>query len=623
MSRPMKLGVYDARSFRVDLDESDTRAFYLRRQIRRFPEQRHRADGYWVVPATEPNIVHFRTEFAPELVEVDDDAQVFLEYWERTIELAQAREKRRWKYLFDDPELSVSTFQYPSRCHVRVRDASTGKRDFFPVRKPYHHQAVALDALHNQEFFALFMEMGTGKTKVVCDEIAECIQGRKHYNVLVVCPKTIIGTWRNELAKWLPVELSRHIIRLRTGNNGMEQLIHLIRSDARLRIVLTNYERVGSMLEGLKALEFDLMVCDESTKIKSPSASRSKAAREVGETAHRRIILSGNPVTNGVFDLYSQFEFLQQGVLGYSTYNAFRNRYDSVRKRSDWAGEGGRWGREKLDELKRRVARHSFIVTKDQCLDLPEKVYSVRHVPMGKRQRELYDQMAGWYMAEMQAAVDASDGVVEARAFIAMILRLSQITQGFVKDTQTHGKIVPIPDGDGKLQALMEILEDEVPANQKVVVWARFHYDVDAISAALDKANIPYLTLTGKTPDRERETIEVDFNEGPARVLIGEPGTGGMGLTLIGTEGRPCCTQVFYSNDYSYDKRAQAEDRSHRIGQRNNVTYIDLVCPGSIDEHIAAKLQMKRDISDEVKSMESVRAVLLGNRENLQENGNG
>jgi SNF2 family DNA or RNA helicase len=164
----------------------------------------------------------------------------------------------------------------------------------------------------------------------------------------------------------------------------------------------------------------------------------------------------------------------------------------------------------------------------------------------------------------------------------------------------------------------MEILE-EVGPEQKVLVWVSFQQDIDTISEALTTAGISHMALSGRTPGKERDTVEERFNETDVRVMIGEAGTGGLGLTLLGSAEMPCSTVVYYSNDYSLTKRLQSEDRCHRIGQTHNVTYIDLVCAKSIDQHIAARLQSKKELSEDMQNMKTIRAALLG----LPENGNG
>jgi SNF2 family DNA or RNA helicase len=592
--------MYDDKSFRVDADALDWRDSS---RIRRMPEVKWHADGFFTFPSTEPNLDHLRISFKPEEFSFDEEAQLLFDYTTKTIQLAAVKERRRWQYIFNDVVPTVN-FKYHT--------------------KPYQHQLVGHDAIHGQEFFGLFMEMGTGKTKVVIDEIISCINGAKSYKVLIVAPRSVVRTWEKEFIKhtgatkngehahnnrgmWKTAAgLDFWMCRLGGSEWGMNELIEGMRSDAKLKVFLVNYERLGLIKDGLKAIGIDLMVCDESTRIKSPSARRTKNVIEVGRSAERRVVLTGTPITNSLFDLFSQFEFLQPASLGYTSFHAFQQRFAQMAKMKQWDKVVGY---KHLDDLKRTLARHSFIVTKDQCLDLPPKSYETISVEMGDKQRAMYEEMVEWFMASLEE--EASDnGRIEARSFLAKLLRLSQITQGFAKTVD--GGTTPIPDGQGKLTELIDIIED-LPEDRKILVWARFHYDIDAITSALDKLGIKHVELTGRQSDAQREHAVEAFNgNNNVRVLIGEPGTGGLGLTLLGHPEKPCHTVVYYSNDYSLEKRLQSEDRCHRIGQAHPVTYIDIVCEDSIDQHIAAKLQAKRDLCDEVKDMSSIRALLLG-----------
>lgn len=589
MPAPIRIAVHDDKHFQVTVDPTAPSSWRLSAVVRRFPEQRWHADGYFTVPATEVNIDYLKAHFRADEYELDADAQVFYDYVTKTIALAQIKEKRRWKYLFNDEVPQNLPFKFQTT--------------------PYKHQLVALDALHGQEFFALFMEMGTGKTKVIIDELYACAKEHPGYRVLILAPRTVLRTWEKEFDKHLRPDCTRFVKRIRnTGvgkEGGIQVMLDGMQSKADLVVFLCNYEKTGPLLDAFTTIGLDIVVADESTRIKGYRANRSANARAIAAIAKRRVILTGTPITNGVFDLFSQFEFLNPGSLGYSTRNAFREAHSHVQKIHNWEQATGY---KALDDLKKRVARHAFLVTKDQCLDLPAKSYDTREVDMGPHQREYYDQMVEWFMAEMTDEV-GNKGTVEARSFLSKLLRLSQITQGFCRTPD--GTTIPIDDGNGKLDELMDIIDD-LPLDRKIIVWARFHYDIEAISKALEERQIEYRAIYGGVSQDNRDKAVDDFNAtNNVRVLVGEPGTGGLGLTLLGSPEMPCHTAVYYSNDYSLEKRLQSEDRCHRIGQKHPVTYIDIVCEDSIDQHIAQKLQDKRNLCDEVKDMDSIKEFLL------------
>lgn len=620
------ISVYDDKRLRADVDADDTQAYWHGSRLRNLPESKWHAQGFWTFPLTEPNVDALR-QIPSDSIEYDESARTYLEYATLTVQLAKSREKRRWKYLFDDPSLhcAVQTVPGDGVCHTIVEDGGE-TRTYNVAKESFRHQAVGLDAIHGQEFFALYMEMGTGKTKVIIDEMA-LMAREKPVTVLVVCPKTILGTWERELVKWLPESIDVHTDRLRTGDDGMERLIRWVRTKAQLKVLFANYDRIVAMKDALIALKFNAIICDESSRLKNPAAKRTKAAIEIGPSADRRFILSGSPVVGSVLDFWGQFEFLSPGSLGYSTNHSFKNHYSNLNAVRAWEGEvkNGQFRGavlQNIDELKRRVARHAFIVKKEQCLDLPDKLFQTITVPMGHQQREVYDQMVTLFMAELEMESGAN-GVVEARSTLAKLMRLAQITQGFIRNTgpDSDGAYMDIPDGDNKLKEILRFLKEDFDLTQKIIVWARFKRDIEHLSDAMQAAGITFMTLTGATPQCERDTLEHDFNEGPVTVLLAEPGTGGMGLTLIGNKEHPMRTMIYYSNDYSLEKRIQSEDRGHRIGQMHNLLIIDIACEGSIDEHITEKLQNKRDLSESLKDMSSIRELLMGNRSDLSMNG--
>lgn len=553
-------------------------------RIRGFPERRFfKEHKLWRIPTTIPNIAYLLSHFDEDEYEVDPEARVVLEYSSLSEQRHEKKQTHRWNYIFEG---TVPEVDY---------DES--------LTKPYKHQTVALDALHNTEFFGLLMEMGTGKTKVVVDECfwqAKTRMGDPPFKVLVVCPKTIQGVWLREFDKHRNPNVSYFIEKVFTQHRGMQTLIDGAKAQVPLKVFVISYDSVKAMLQPLSMYNFDLCVLDESTRIKNPKAQRTKALLSLRDSCKRRVILTGAPVVNNVLDLWAQFEFLQPACLGYEDYNRFRDRYAHFTR-----SEGGYvkvHGAKKLNELKERMAKYSFIVTKDQCLDLPPKDYATREVEMSPDQRLVYEQMVEQAVAELEGAQ------LVARFVIVQLLRLSQICSGFMN---TEQGLRPIPGADTKLKELDSIF-DEIGWHSKLLIWARFQYDIERIEAHLRKKGLKVATLYGKTKDADRDTIEERFNSDGLQVIVGEPGTGGLGLTLIGTKENRCHTVVYYSNDYALEKRIQSEDRSHRIGQDLPVTYVDICCENSIDERIVRILQGKKDLSNYVKDMTSIRELLLG-----------
>lgn len=539
--------------------------------VRKFPERRWKKDwGVWQVPVTQPNLDYLAKHF-PD-ADVDPEAKVVLRYEELTEKRAVRQESKRWLYLYGE-----------HKPVIRYDESLT---------TPYKHQTVALDALHDTEFFGLLMEQGTGKTKVVVDECfwqAKLRMGDPPFRVLVICPKRCMKeVWEKEFAKHANPDIPYWLGLIYTNAKGVSQITEGVKARVPLKVYVTAYDRMPAMWEVYAKLNLDLVVCDESTRIKSPAAQRTRACHALRDHVQRRAILTGSPVVNNVMDLWSQFEFLQPGSLGYSTYASFRSRFAHFRKLN--SGHKKVTGARRGEELKLTMAKHSFVVNKDQCLDLPPKSYQMVEVEMTARQRQLYEQM----VEDMVASL--GQGECTAKSILTQLLRLAQICSGFLPNVGDFS--------DTKLEALEEKYEE---ANSPVLVWARFRHDVEKVAS---KFNCP--TLYGGTRDPDKSVA--DFNSGRARMMVGHALTGGLGLTLLGPPDDKCHTVVYYSNDFALEPRIQSEDRCHRIGQTHPVTYYDLVCENSVDYRIAERLQEKRDLAEYVKDMDSIKELLLGDR---------
>lgn len=596
----LKIMMLDGKTFGVEvLSQTHDEWTYTVELVKGFPERKWNTSmGLWKVPTTPFNIRYLRTTFRDEELVVDKSAGIVLEYTELTEATASLREKRRWQYVFNG-----EVPEYEWACKTRT---------------PFKHQIVAADAAYNSEFFAHLMEQGTGKTFTTIEEIVKYAYERKQsggapYRVCVLAPATLCRMWVDELEKCIPKDLKAWILKTRSREGGVEDLVYGMRAEADLKVWVLNYERVRSIHDALMAMEFDMIVADEASAIKNPTAKRTKAAIALAETCDKRRILTGTIMANSIFDVYGPFEFLSRGALGYQSFEQFKQRYGEFARYKEW---DKLVGHKNLDELKERMARFSFIVRKKDCLDLPEKSFVTRTIEMGDKQRDLYEQMAESFCASLDDS--SMDNAMEARAVIAQLIRFAQITSGYLV---TPNGTVRIPDGSGKADAAMEIIRE---ATGKTIVWCRFKEDIRYLAETLDKEGIRYVEIHGGVSESKRTANVKAFGEGPnnkdprndddVRVLIGEPATGGLGLTLLGTENQPCTTTIFYSQDWSLLKRLQAEDRNHRIGQRFACTYYTLLCENSIDEGINDAIHAKRDLADELKNVASIRDLLLHGR---------
>jgi len=468
--------------------------------------------------------------------------------------------------------------------------------------KPYAHQITALEKSWNKEVFAYFMEMGTGKSKVLIDNIAMLYDKGKIDGALIIAPKGVYQTW-NDIE--IPTHLPKHIefkkvlwksSFIKGGKIVSLEADPLFESGHELHILIMNVEALStkngvSFAETFLSCHKTLMAIDESTTIKNPDAIRTKSIVNLGRQAKYRRILTGSPVTKSPLDLYKQCEFLDPCLLDYTSYYAFRTRY-AVLKTANFGGRSIQLvvGYRNLDELSKKLEPFSYRVLKEDCLDLPDYVYTKRIIQLSKEQKKIYDSMK-------QIALAAMDGKVMTTATaLVQLMRLHQITCGHF--TADDGSIKEIKNE--RLDALIDILRE---VENKAVIWAHYRYDINAIIKAVEKefGKDSYVTYYGDTPQSERQN-NIKLLQDPnskVKFLIGTPQTGGYGITL--TEAN---TMVYYSNGYDLEKRTQSEARINRHGQVRKMTYVDIMAEDTVDEKIVKALRKKINIASQIMGEE-------------------
>lgn len=560
--------------------------------------------------------------------ELTEDAQVVVRHGILQARHADKKAEKKLTYQFDD-SLPVIPFDFHTT--------------------PFKHQHTGVWAVHGEEYFALFMEMGTGKTKVIVDEIRWCAneasnEGRKSTLTLIVCPRNVRYVWlgdmeenHGELGKHNPPDFDYYATRLSTGVKGCKQLIEGMKSPAKTKIFVINYDSVKSMLETLNMITWDLVILDESQKIKGRNAKRTKAIMGLKEKALRRGILTGTPVVNSILDLYSQCEFLDKGSLGYATFEQFKSAFENFRQLPK-DKQAAQW--HQLSSLKTALSRFAFVVRKSECLDLPPVTQQTINYSLTPQQVDAYQEMELMFMAQIEAEeqakkekaliVDENDSEevdleyvdsddkqsyrTEALSAISKLLRFAQICSGFIKDPE-HGE-QPIPGGNPKLEALTDLIEG-LSVTSRFIIFTRFKYDRRIICETLKEQGIEYGVLDGGTGDREMGNLLNRFNGNPKsdrepvlRCLVCDALVAGEGLTLLGTKEFPCYTVIYYTVDFSLGKRLQSEARVHRTGQEHPVTIYDLVGSGTIEAYTMQRLQEKREIAEEIKNFEGMKKLL-------------
>ena len=462
--------------------------------------------------------------------------------------------------------------------------------------KPYDHQLKALQKSWDKEYYGLFMEMGTGKSKVLIDEIASLYMRGKITAALIVAPKGVYRNWeKGELPAHMPDEIPIHVAAWKAPSEmtiqDKKDLKEILIPNGRLRILLMNVEAFSGTKGSKFAAQFlhksnTLMAIDESTTIKTPSASRTKNILKIGKLAKYRRIMTGSPVTKNPLDVYSQLEFLSDKILR-QNYWAFRSRF-AIMRNVNFGPRSTQLvvGFQRIPELNTIVENHSYRVLKEDCLDLPDKVYEKRFVGLTPEQVKAYEEMRRFNMTELEGETMTSLSSLTA------LIRLHQISCGHI--ALDNGETKPLKSN--RMNELLNVL-DEVEG--KVIIWASYRFDLKHIEETLknkfgEESTASYF---GDTKDKDRQDIVERFQDKNSKLkyFVGNPSTGGYGLTLTAAH-----TVIYYSNTYDLEKRMQSEDRAHRIGQVNKVTYIDLISEGTIDEKIVQSLRSKIDIASAV-----------------------
>jgi len=464
--------------------------------------------------------------------------------------------------------------------------------------EPYDHQRDVLEASWSARYWALFLEMGTGKSKIICDTIGMLYEQGEINAVLILAPKGVFDNWvKGEIPTHLPDRIKQNLLRWTPSKTKtFEEKLRVItyeRSED-LKIFVMNIEAFSSA-RGTKAAQAfltsnpdNIVVVDESTTIKNRKAARTKNIVDLEELSKYRRILTGSPVTKSPMDLFSQCLFLSPRALGFNSFFAFQGRYAMVQRRT----MGHRSfqeivGYRRLDELNEKLLQFSSRILKKDCLDLPSKIYTRRAIELTDEQSKLYTQMKRLALAQLNNGELATTSSV-----LTQIMRLQQICCGFLQPDE--GPIEPLPNN--RLSGLMSVVDE---LSGKAIIWASYTYDIQRIAQALRDRFGPdsVATYYGATPQDERQEIIEKFQDknSELRFFVGQPKTGGFGITL-----HAASTMIYFSNSYDLSIRYQSEDRAHRLGQEKSVTYVDLVSPNTIDEKVLNALRQKAGLAGQV-----------------------
>lgn len=437
--------------------------------------------------------------------------------------------------------------------------------------------------------FGLLFEMGCGKTLTAIAIAGAGYQMGKVERLLIVAPTSVVAVWPKELQEYAKFKYTCKTL-LGEKKQRIKQIDDLLKFPFKaLKVAVINYESTWrpEILEKLKEFDADMVIADESQRIKTYDAAQSKAMHELGDQARYKLILSGTPVQTAAIDIWSQYRFLDKTVFG-DNFFKFRGRYAIM------GGYGNKKivGYKDLEGLIKKEHSIAFRVTKDEALDLPEQTFETRKIQFNQKEKNLYERIKKDSYAELDGG-----GHITATTVLTRLLRLQQLAGGFlVQDDAQKPQLV----SRAKLDALGDIIEDYViGSGKKLVIFARFIAEVKAIMELADKVlpkELKQVAIYGDIKKEDRGDIVKQFQEDPKTVLfIGQIDTSGTGITLTAAD-----TCVYYSKNFNYATYSQSLSRIHRIGQRNCCTYIDLEIEGTIDELISKALSRKEDMAKTV-----------------------
>jgi SNF2 family DNA or RNA helicase len=467
--------------------------------------------------------------------------------------------------------------------------------------KPYEHQRNALNESAEKMQWAYFMEMGTGKTKVTIDNMAYLFFKRIIMAALVIAPKSVYTNWESEIETHIPKVLKYKIYK---WNIDKPKDYHELNKFKDLKIFLINVEALSTKrgfdacVDYLVKNDLNFVVLDESTTIKNRSAKRTKNILGLQRLSLVRRILTGSPITKSPLDLYTQCQFLSPELLGFSSYLAFRNRYAEM---IDIPVGSGRFISvpkyyKRLEELEQKLKQFATRIRKDQCLDLKPKVRQKRYIELEGESKKIYEKL------RTNALAIVEDSTISFSNKLTEIIKLHQVCNGFTKNDD--GKILTLHKS--KINALDEILEE---TDGKVIVWANYLYNIHEIIKFLEDkyGKESVVSIYGDiNVQKRKEAVDRIQTDSKTRFLVGNPTTGGFGLTLTAVN-----TVIYYSNNYNLEVRMQSEDRAHRMGQKGTVVYIDIVAKGTLDEAIMKSLTSKGQIAAKTLGEENLRSWLL------------
>ncbi len=611
--------------FAVTSNNEQTKPSWCSRKfIQRIPERKKLVNVLaetWTVAGTDFTAILLNAIWPSEKMTFTKEAKMLYEYLLLRFlkQTDSSRIKAAYRLKGEVPEMPKDFVDHPT----------------FPLMS---FQKVALITQIDQEGANEWMEQGTGKTPIIISRICYeahrlYLKEKRMYRALIVVPKNMRMNWHNKYVDFAtrPGKLTV----LRGGKlTRVKLMIEAFKfdKDSEYTVMICSYDAVLRSWEALRMIEWDLCVLDEAHMIKSSRTKRWKKIQELRELCKQRAGLTGTPLANTLFDVYTQLEWLGEGLSGFSTYKAFKSYYGRfVRPDGDGQREILR-GYQNLPVLQERFSRLCFMITLHEALpELPRQTYDVLEIEMTRFQRDCYTRLQKQLAIEIEAeTTKEKNKQLTAGHILTKLLRLSQITAGYLKwDVQIDddGKVLN-PDAlyeeiepNPKVEVIIELLKNKTE-KEKTIIWTNWIPVIKMLARRFTKEGIKHVLYYGKTKDDDRQIAQDTYNDDPSvRVFLGNPACGGVGLDLWGynpkwlntKKDHGCNTtqMIYYSQNWSMIHRSQSERRATRKFTRVSVQTTDLIVPSTIDEEIAIRVLNKKLTAMELQDVRVVMARIL------------
>lgn len=591
----------------------------MRMLMRRIPEKQELGFGKWRVAGTDFSALVLKHSSQDNLVFLSESAENLFNFLVLRF-FAQTSTAIKVANFKANGELPTIPKDYVNHPELPLAD----------------YQLSAMLSSVNKESYALFMEQGTGKTAVSVARINLEGSRKRGYNkgmyrALIVCPKQVRRNWENEFERFSTIPGKVSLIaggrskRVRSLLDGIRE-----EDDCAWSACVMSVDSVDSTWDSIRIIPWDLVVLDESHYIKNPNSRRFKVMKLFRElnNGNSRMILTGTPVANNLFDLWAQLEFLGEGLSGFMSFKNFKNFHGVFNK----SGQGFDVlvGTKGIPLIQERLSRISYIIKKSEAnLKLPDKVYDLYEVEMTPKQTKIYSDLATKLATEIEEILESgTNKSVVIEHILTKLLRLAQVTSGHIKwDETLHPE--QIDDAlNPKAKAVLDmVLEEGRDPNGKTLVWCCFDEDIRIVSDYLHKAGVNHVGYKQQIHPEYRvsssDEAERKFNcDKNCKVFLANPASGGTGLNLFGYDRNNedqyetyTDHEIFFSSNWSAVQRSQAEDRAHRRGTRCNVRITDLIVPDTIDEEIRRRVKSKLQAAATIQDIRGILDCLKGMKE--------